>query len=154
MGALGLDPGIDIDLRDVFDGFKDIEIQSRDLRQAWKKLEPLMKADQLEHFRLKTGPERGWEARKESTIGRHGKRRLLGKLRTGFTIDFDREQIRAVTLAPWSQAHQDGATVGHGTKLPKRVHRYMSQAFLLVADQHISELVFGVWDRKAKRRIK
>lgn len=155
----GMEARADLDLRDVFDGFRDINRAARNLRPVFRTLAPIMKKDQQEHFRLKVGPDGAWPKKAASTRarnkflrkGRKPRAALLGIMRTAFSVEFSRSELTAISKIPFSGAHQDGARVGRGVNLPKRTHHYMSSDFLVVADRQISQHVFGAWERGAKR---
>ena len=155
----GMEATLDVDLRDVIDGFNDINRASRNLRPAFRKLSPIMRKDQTEHFRLRVGPDGAWPKKAASTRarnkflrkGRKPSPSLLGKMRTAFSVDFTRSELTTLSKVDWSLAHQDGLVVGRGVKMPKRTHHYMSAEFLVIADREIEEHVFGPWEKGARR---
>lgn len=149
-----IDLEVSFDLEDVLDGFNEMSRAGRDLRRAWRELKPVLKVDIREHFRAREGPDGKWpplaastkEKRKAARGGRRRRGGLLGKLRTAFTIEFDEKELRAESRVPeWASAHQDGATVGRGAKLPKRTHIWMSNEFIDRAVERLIEHITRRW---------
>jgi phage gpG-like protein len=134
-----------LDLEDVIDGFNGMKRRARNLMPVWRKLEPFLKKDQQENFRLRAQPEGGrWPAHSASYRERRrrtGRRlpRMLGRLRTQFIIQMGPVFIRARSRVAWSLAHQEGGRVGRGARLPRRTYHWMSNKFLDMADAAIAE---------------
>lgn len=150
-----MEPKLDLDLRDVFDGFEDMKRAARSLKPVFQRLVPDMRRDQESHFADQKGSESAWPPRADSTRKRRKKsarRGLLGKLKTAFRVEFSRDEIAAFEIVAWSGIHQEGGTAGHGAVIPQREHMYMSTTFLNIADERIGEHVFGAWQRGAKKR--
>lgn len=61
---------------------------------------------------------------------------LLGSIANSFQITWDKTTWAMRSEIPWAGAHEVGATVGHGSKLPKREFLYWTPADL----QKFSEL--------------
>lgn len=149
-----MEPTLDLDLRDVFDGFEDISRAARNLTPVFQRLVPDMRRDQESHFAEQKGTDAAWPPRAASTMKRRGKSArggLLGKLKSAFRVEFSRVEIAAFEIVEWSGVHQDGGRVGHGAVIPQREHMYMSTTFLNIADERIAKHVFGAWQRGAKR---
>lgn len=140
---MGMDIRLDLDLRELDKEFRKFNRRSRNLRPAFAKLAPFMEADQREHARLKEGPDGAWEDRAGSTKARHGRRsRILGRVASSFSVEFDRRELVSQSNVPFSLVHQKGGRVGNGAVLPSRVHRWMSNQFLNIAGPMIARHVF------------
>lgn len=135
----GLEPRVSFDIDDVVDGFRDLSRRARNLRRVWQDIKPDFEADQKDHFRRRMGPDGRWPPRAQSTRDRNRYRRgrrkrpptsangaLLGQMRKSWKTEITRNAIRGISKVPFSGAHQTGATVGHGAKLPARVHHWAS----------------------------
>lgn len=124
---------------------------SKNVRKVWRKLRPELRKDQREHMRKQEDSKGGkWKPiaastreRRLSKGGRAGKvtkrgrlkkkavrdsMKLLGqKLVTGAKIKMDGRQMSITSKSGIvGGAHQKGATVGKGSKLPKREFFYIS----------------------------
>ena len=145
---MGLDIDMRLDLEDVIDGFESMKRRGRNLSAVWRELEPIAKRDQTEHARLQEGPDGPWQPLDSSTRARRlqskrrtarskGRRRpkrvgrrLLGRLPRLVRVAFNRDTFLVRSKVPWSGAHQDGAAVGRGARVPQRQHVYFSKQFL------------------------
>ncbi len=155
----------DLDLRKLFREYDKMGKRGKNLRPAFRVLVPFMKADQIENFKRQEGPTGKWPPKAASTrakaLGKarssakskgrrppkRGSRKLLGKLSKSFVVFFDRDGLIAESKVPWSDVHQKGGTVGRGSKIPARVHHWMSVDFLLIAKREIERHVFGKFGR-------
>lgn len=115
-----------------------------DLKPAFKQLKKPLRLDQRDHAKQKRGPESAWAPRAESTIaralrGRHGSKKLLGRLPTAVSYIATALSVRGVSRAPWSAAHAKGERVGHGAKLPPREFLWISDAMLTTATSTLAD---------------
>lgn len=165
---MGINGTADFDFRKLFREYGKVGRRGKNLRPAFAKLAPFMTADQKQNFKRQEGPDGPWPPKAASTRGRQlkrasasarrkgrkppkrGSKKLLGKLSTAFTVSFDRRELRAESKVPWSGVHQEGATVGRGSKIPARVHHWMSNEFLAIAEKQITDHVFGKFGRPAR----
>lgn len=130
-----------IDLTDVERGLREMSRAGKNLGPVFKALRPLLKVDQREHAKARSASDGAWPARAKSTLTEYRKRgktrhpRPLGKLLTAVQYVAKRDSVTARSLIPWSGAHQEGAVVGHGAKLPAREFLWISNTFLDKAEQ-------------------
>lgn len=124
-----------VDLRDVNAGFAEAH---RELRAVGRDLVKPMRADQRAHAKAQEGPEAKWPPRASSTVAKmraQGRRRRpLGRLSTAVTYRATSHAVIAESRAKWSGVHQDGGTVGRGSKIPAR-------PFLWISDRLIDEAI-------------
>lgn len=145
-----------LDPREAFDGFDRMARRGRSLGGAFRKIKPMLRADQKEHAAKASGPDGPWPPRASSTMARtrRGKRRHLGRRRRKSSRRPLGKIVTAVTFSasvrgafgkskiPWSDAHQDGARVGRGATLPARPFFYISDKLEAEAGQVLAnELV-------------
>jgi len=135
-----------IDLRDVRRGLRGLRRAASDLRPAWRELRTPFRKEQREHFRDQEGPDGKWpalqsesksrnlrRARRTATkrgrpMPRRASRKMLGKLRS-FAIMASRRRLRAISKIPFSGIHQEGGRAGHGARIPRRTHLWVSDQF-------------------------
>lgn len=147
---IGTTTSVTVNLGDVDQGLAAMEARAHALGPVFSAAKPLMRADQKEHRQAKVGPEGSWAPRSAATIAAaHGKRKLaknlLGKLPTAVTYTADATSLTAESRAKWSAAHQDGAVVGHGAKLPQRTFLWMSEKFIELADDLVGRALLAAW---------
>ncbi len=105
--------------------------------RAMRELRAPMRTDQKEHAREQRGPDGPWPKRKTAaqvaagdrrrrSRKRPSRRRVLGRLPGAIKISHDRTSVVVSSKVPWSLAHQEGAIVGHGARLPKREFLWIS----------------------------
>lgn len=140
---MGLEATVDFDFRKLFREYEQVGRRGSNLVPVFRRLKPLMIADQKENFKRQQGPAGRWDRKAASTRARRGGRKLLGKLSTAFDVTFDRTEIRAQSKVPWSGVHQEGGKVGNNATVPARVHHWMSIEFLRFAEREIGKHVFG-----------
>jgi phage gpG-like protein len=139
-------PTIKMDLRSLDAGIKDAVKNGRNLSPVFRDLLPLMKADQKVHFRSSESPDGSWRARAQSTVKSHGKRPILGKLRSAFTVEFGPKFIRALSKVKWSGVHQEGGTAGYGARIPQRTHLWLSDDFVDLAIDRMNAMIWRAWN--------
>jgi hypothetical protein len=148
---------VDLDLRDVIDGFEDMRGAAKNLMPVWQRLLPLFRSDVKSNAKSRSDDEgKAWPKHSSATIekrrslrrkGRKVPRGILGKLRFGFAFDRDRTQIQARskvdrfrTGTVGAEIHQDG-----GGRTPKRTFAYVSDRMIDVALDEIVEHVTGAF---------
>ena len=127
----------DLDLRELDKGFAKMTRAGRNLRPVWNQLEPAMKQDQLDHFKLQEGVDGPWAPLAAATLkrrrGRRGKKVFSKKFAKGFSIIKAAREMAALSKIPYAAAHRDGETVGKGAQLPAREFLYLSEPFIAIA---------------------
>lgn len=138
-----------LDLDDVFEGLSAMSAAGKDMRPVFRKLVPIAEQDQKETKRKQEDESgRRWDRVARSTrekrlnksrsrarrrgrkAPKRGGTRLLGKLPTEVRIEFTSTTMLRESRIPWSNVHQEGGTVGRGSKIPARPHVYFSEPFL------------------------
>lgn len=135
-----------IDLRDVRRGLRGLRKAASDLRPAWRELRQPLRKDQREHFRDQEGPDGKWPAlqpesasknfrrakhtavKRRRRLPKRPSRKMLGKLRS-FALKASRHRLRAISKIPFSGIHQEGGRAGHGARIPRRTHLWVSDQF-------------------------
>lgn len=138
-----------IDFGDVFRGI-DAMTRRNVLAPAFKALKAPLRADQLEHADAKAGSDGGWAPRAASTLARHKykprlPRKLLGRLPRAVKYLASGRGVSGESLVGWSGAHQDGEVVGHGARLPKREHLWISAKMLGLAVSQLEGVVLDAF---------
>ncbi len=129
-----------VDIGDVEAGLDAMQKRAHALGPAFRELKIPFKADQKDHGRRKSGPFGAWARRAPSTLAAYrasGKRRLprpLGKLLSAITYAATTTGVSAESKVGWSDVHQDGGTVGRGSKIPARPFLWISRRLLDVAE--------------------
>ena len=125
-----------VDIGDVEEGLAAMERRAHALGPAFAEVKALMKIDQRDHAKTRSGPEGPWQARAASTKEHHKRlsRNVLGKLPTAIAYRSSSLGAFAESRVKWSLAQQEGARVGRGARLPARPFLYMSDPFLDLAE--------------------
>lgn len=112
-----------------------------DTRAVFKRIQPSAIHDQQQHDRATAGPDGGWPGLAASTLERRtrprgksktGKNRswptkLLGRLPKSLQPITSRQHLVIRSrVKEFSLAHQGGARVGHGARLPRRQFLWIS----------------------------
>lgn len=135
--VIGVGGDIDVRLVDVGLAAMGDPKLAADIARDLKK--PL-RADQRDHARQQEGPDGKWPKRK---LG--GRRRVLGKLPAAIKVTARGSMVSAVSRASWSGAHQDGAVVGRGARLPARPFLWLSNELLELAHDVAVDRVMRVY---------
>lgn len=144
-----IDVGVKVDNRDLDKGLAAMADQGL-VDAVARALKKPMRLDQRDHAAKAEGPESKWAPRKRlGTKGkkaqRRNRRKLLGKLPRA-TIVFSRGGVvTAQSRAKFSAAHQDGATVGRGAKLPARPFLWISDGLETTAAVELQDAVLKAW---------
>jgi phage gpG-like protein len=125
---MGLRTSVSIDIGDVEKGLDAMERRAHALAPAYARIKGLMKEDQRDHAKTQSGPEGKWPARSAATRQHHRRlpRRILGKLPTAVAYRATATGAIGESRVKWGAAHQDGARVGRGSRLPARPFLWIS----------------------------
>jgi phage gpG-like protein len=128
-----------LDLGDVFRGLDAMARRGRALGPVFRELKKPLRADQKDHSKKREGPSALWAPRAASTmarmrIGGHRARKPLGRLTGAVSYFADATAVRGISRVLWSGIHQDGGTVGHGSRLPARPFLWISDDLLRIAE--------------------
>jgi phage gpG-like protein len=128
-----------LDIGDVEQGLAAMERRAHTLGPAFHALRKPLKLDQKAHAKEKRGPSAMWAPRAASTMARlrqgsHRARKLMGRLPSATRYTSDATSVSGTSKALWSGSHQDGDTVGHGSRLPARPFLWISDDMLTVAE--------------------
>ena len=113
--------------------------------------------DQQRNRRSVTGA--GWQPRALATRERaqrasKPKRRtsastgLLGKAATAWKSEVSDSHLRMTNQVPFAVAHHEGATVGHGAKLPARPHLDVDKRHVDDAIDTLENLMSDAWEKR------
>ena len=139
----------DFDLREVDRGFAELVRRGAEPRALFAELKPDLRADQIDHKKKQQGPEGRWAALDPDTRARRPRaRRLLGRLSSAVAYKAGRDALTATSRVKWSRAHQDGARVGNGARLPARPFLWFSSRFLDLARDSAEHFLERVWGRQ------
>jgi phage gpG-like protein len=147
----------------------------KSIRKVMRDLREPLRDDLKAHADKERGPDGKWPGRsakteqrdrKRTTVYREKRRRgrsgplqetrsprkaiaLLGKL-PEITVSRTRlATLIASNAVPWSGVHNEGGTVGHGSVIPQREFVFLSDPFLGIAAEKITEFVHGGWRKGA-----
>jgi phage gpG-like protein len=128
-----------LDIGDVEEGLAAMERRARTLAPAFAALKKPLRLDQRDHSKKRLGPSAMWAPRAPSTIerARHGGRHLrkpLGRLTGAVSYTADATAVRGTSRVLWSGVHQDGGTVGRGSRIPSRPFLWISDDMLHIAE--------------------
>jgi hypothetical protein len=132
---------------DFGDALKGLDAMARaPLERAIAALKKPMRLDQVDHAKAKAGPESSWAPRAASTIASYrthpkAPKKLMGKLPTAVSYKAAGLTLAGESRARWSDAHQTGATVGRGAKLPVRVFLWISDKLMAIAENELGDVV-------------
>lgn len=163
---------LDVNDRAFTGGLEGMQKRAREMSALFRRIAPLLKADQAEHARREEGPGGGWQPRaspkneRKVNVFREVKKRKGGLTARYFTVDGllgalpEILQVRAVGFSAyakspirWAGAHQHGATVGRGAKIPARPFVWVSPELQAKAVEMIQKwLADGVRKGGGKRR--
>lgn len=148
MSGVGAYVAVTFDFRDAFAGLSALEHVH--LGKAFQALKAPLRADQKEHATSKVGPESTWPPRASSTTESYAHRKkhprkLMGKLPTAVSYAASGGGISATSRATWSEAHQTGAVVGHGARLPARPFLWISDKMMAIAENRIGDVAIAAF---------
>jgi phage gpG-like protein len=163
-----IDSSFDLDLRQLDKGFAAMIRAAKNLKPVWRRIQPMLETDQLEHFTEQAGSGGAWPPLSASTLGRRksnsssrAKRRgrnppkrtsgkIFGnKMPSAFEILMWPREIAAISKIEWADVHQFGGTAGRGAKIPQREHLWLSERFLARALPEIRKFVCKKFGRSA-----
>lgn len=142
----------EIDLGEVERSFDAMKRRGRELGQAFRVLKPEMRADQRDHAARREGPEGSWPPLAQSTLAKRAslgrlRRRPLGRLTSAVTYTASKDGVVARSRVPWSGAHQEGAVVGRGSRLPARPFLWLSDRLIERAKEILARVVTDAFGR-------
>ena len=162
--GFGVDADGFVDLRDVQNGLRRMQLAGRDLRPVFKRARKALRADQKAHATEQLGSDGAWPSLKISTIKRRSQKKrrrgrarqlqrrpggkILGKLPRAITISYDARRIIAKSRAPWSGVMQRGGTVGHHAHMPAREFLWASTKLLGTVARLAVDYLAGAWEKK------
>jgi hypothetical protein len=157
-------------------GFKKMIARSKALQVELRKLRPALQSDLREHASSESSPEGSWPRRSSVAEVRASARRakvvrgrarkagkrvgarqavsfrggsqLLGQLPDTVIVRQKRGSLIARSPVPWSGAHNEGATVGRGSRLPARGFVFISDPFMQFATARLADHVVGGWSQR------
>lgn len=164
---------MNLDLGEVDRAIETVETRAKRLGPAFRELRKPFRADQASHAKSEEGPNGKWPARSPLTEARRRARnrgvrqtkamktialrkatkrstpkRLLGRLPGAVAYKVGELFIRATSFAKKiGGAHQQGATVGRGVRLPKREFLWPSAKLLDTAFDVLGKYVVKGWKK-------
>ncbi len=141
--------GAKVDMREIEKGLEAMA-DPKVVDRAARALKKPMRDDQRDHARQAEGSDGTWPARKRlvgrgKKVLRRNRRKLLGKLPRATIVYARGGVVTAMSRAKFSLAHQDGARVGRGAKLPKREFLWISDGLLTTAAAELQEAALRGW---------
>jgi phage gpG-like protein len=164
--------GAYIDLTEVDRALADVETRAKRMAPAFRELRKPLRLDQRDHARGEKGPGGKWPARSALTEERRTAKnrrvrltkamqsiapkklrhrstpkRLLGRLPAAVIYATGELFVRATSRVAWSGVHQEGGSVGRGSKIPARPFLWLSEVILDKAKQTLAAFVVKGWKR-------
>ncbi len=148
-----------VDTRAVDRGLEALAVKSgRVLPHILGEFGKHIRRDLKAHQRTQSGPDGPWPKLSPATVrkrrrakrGKGGSRRPLGKLPTLVTariVDGEAIQVRPrPQVAKLAAAHDQGAVVGHGARLPAREWFYVSDELLDDFERAVVGSLTEIWE--------
>jgi phage gpG-like protein len=147
----GLYVSATLDIGDVEQGLEAMQRRAHALGAAFAELKGPLRLDQRDHSKRREGPEGAWAPRAASSSAKlrtgrrqrwwsrfrrtkyHRPAKLMGRLSGAVKYTANASGVTGVSRALWSGVHQDGGTVGHGSRIPARPFLWISDDMLTVA---------------------
>lgn len=164
MSTGGVDPAAFVNLKDVQNGLRRMQLAGHNLRPVFRRARKALRADMKAHANDQQSSDGAWPSLKISTIKRRSqkkrrrgrprsiqisaRRKLLGKLPRAIAISYTGDRIIARSRAPWSGVVQRGGTVGHRAHLPKREWLWASTGLLATVARLAVDYLAGAWEKK------
>jgi phage gpG-like protein len=164
--------GAYIDLTEVDRALADLEARAKRLAPAFRELRKPLRLDQRDHARGEMGPGGKWPARSPLTEERRRAKnrrvrltkamqtiapkklrrrstpnRLLGRLPAAVIYKSGELFVRATSRVAWSGVHQEGGSVGRGSRIPARPFLWLSDAIIDKAKETLAAFVVKGWTR-------
>lgn len=157
-----------VNLRDVENGLRRLQLAGMDLRPVFKASRKAMRADVRDHAKKKQSSAGTWPALARSTLehrkqrkgkqGRPRKRpvrgnpRPLGRLPNANKLEYTARSIKMISRVPWSGVHNDpnGGRAGHGSRIPGREYMWASSGFLAIVARNAVDHMLTSWDRSGR----
>lgn len=167
---------IKVDTTDVEKGIDAMRAKARRMGEVMRALKGPFRKDLVAHQKAQSGPDGAWPKRSRATQERFEKRNK--KFRTSFTRRKSKRgagakvvtrqaiqeplgvlpravkasarstQVLVQSVVPYASAHNDGATVGRGVRIPRRELFFASDDMLSLTVRSIEEHVISGWDGK------
>lgn len=142
-----------LDAREVEKSLAELERRGQNPLPAMRVIRMEMRTDQRDHASGKEGPDGKWPPRSAATIkaarkGSGRPRRFMGRLTTAVDYLAQHKQVIGRSKIPWSGAHQEGATVGKGVKLPARPFLWISDRLLEVSARVLTRFIVNGWGKR------
>lgn len=163
---------VNLDFAELDRAIETLEQRAARLGPAFRELRKPFRGDQHGHARGEEGPGGKWPARSPLTEARRlarnrgvrmtkamkvialkkptkraTPRRILGRLPGAVMYKVGELFIRATSRAKFGGAHQKGATVGRGSKLPARMFLWISDGLLSTARDVLGNYVVKGWKK-------
>lgn len=157
-----------VDLRDVENGLRRMQLAGADLKPVFKASRKAMRADMRDHAKKKQSSSGTWPAMARSTLehrkqrkgkqGRPRKRPLrrplrpLGKLPAANRLEYTARSIKMISRVPWSGVHNNplGGRVGHGSRIPGREYLWASSGLLAIVARNAVDYMATAWDGRKR----
>lgn len=126
-------------------------LRKMDLVATFKKLRRPMHLDQRHHRDRQQGPRGPWAPLHPSTKARYARegkrrnRRILARLPNARQTTVTSSALTMRSRVKWSMAHQTGAIVGRGARLPQRQFLWLSRPFLKEAKREFRAAMIRRW---------
>lgn len=161
-----IDYGAFVNLRDVQNGLRRLQLAGKDLRPVWNRTRKVLRQDQKEHANAQAGPDSAWVPLAKSTLEHRSvkkrklgrarakklpspRRKLLGRLPGQLDIKYDANRIVGFSRVPWAYVHFKGGRAGHGARMPGRQFYWASNRLLRTVARLTVDYMVGAWDKKA-----
>lgn len=163
---------VNLDFGEVDRAIETLETRAKRLGPAFREIRKPFRVDQVGHAKGEEGPNGKWPARSPLTEARRRARnrgvrqtkamktialrkptrrstprRLLGRLPGAVVYKLGELYIRATSRAKFGGAHQHGATVGRGSKLPERMFLWLSDKLVTTARDVLGAHVVKGWKK-------
>lgn len=160
------DLGADVDLRDLEEALRRIELAGYDLRPVFIRSRRAMRQDIKAHRKAQASPEGRWAplspltiAKRRARKGKQGRKRrrppkpigkLLGRLPGAFNIVIGAHTMRAISRVKWSGAQNEGDKVGKRARIPSREFMWVSRAMVASVATVASDFMIGAWEGRRR----
>jgi hypothetical protein len=140
-----------VDISDVEKGLDAAQRRGHNLKPAFAELKKPMRDDQRDHGKRQRGPFGSWARRSPNTLAfyrSHGRGRVprpLGRLSTAVKYTATAFGLSGESRAKWSEAQQEGGTVGRGVRLRARPFLWLSTKLLDLTEEVIERTILGAY---------
>jgi hypothetical protein len=125
-------------------------VKRRDQKRVFRDARKPVRVDLREHAKGQAGPRGRWPGLAASTLerkarGRHGARRLLGRLPNAVKMEHGPTFVRAKSAVRWARAHAEGLQVGRGARLRARRWMWISRNLRREVARMLRAAVMRAW---------